>query len=68
MIIQEPYTAGFTGTLKTIVNSRGLKFTLDGDGPHVVQGQPFVLQIDDVKGQIRLIPVHLPHPMEGRTR
>ena len=68
MLTWEPYTAGFTGTLKSFITRAGRQFTLDGSGPRVVQGQPFMVQIDDETGKVRFVQVHMPRLWEGRRR
>ncbi len=68
MTIWEPFIAGFTGTLTTFVTHSGYKFTLDNGAPKVVKGQPFMVQFDTEKNQIRMVPVQMPSPLLGMTR
>lgn len=66
MLIWEPFTAAFTGKLKTFTTKNGYTFTLDNDGMSVVKGQPFMVQFDQDAKQIRIVPVRMPNPHEGR--
>ena len=67
MLIWEPYVAGFTGTLTTLVTLSGKQFTISHHCPRVVKGEPFMLQFDTEKEGVRMVRVALPPDWIGRT-
>jgi hypothetical protein len=58
MLLWEPYTAGFTGTLTSLVIRDGRTFTITKNFPHVVKGQPFMIGVDG--NTVRILPVLMP--------
>lgn len=54
----EPFTAAFTGYLKTFVASDGRRFRLDGKGAHIDKGAAYMLKQEGVK--LTFLPILYP--------
>lgn len=68
MLTTELFIAQFSGKLKTFISKSGKKFVLDNTVPNMVKGQPFVIQIDEAKSAIRIVPIYTPSPQLGMKR
>jgi hypothetical protein len=66
LTIWEPYSAGFAGTLTSLVLRDGRTFTITKNFPHVEKGQPFMIGV--LGQQIKIVPVVMPMYWVGMKR